>query len=458
MLIKKWLFNHWAMKLEHQFDKVIRDKLKFYQAETSDNIWEKIESQLPGKKNRLIFSLAGIMTISFTLILLYLRITDAGQSAKLPEYNVPTVLPSEKIASEIIITDKSLSLSENNQLLKNKYNNGEFYEQQQNRKLTHTDFTDTDIILKQESIKENAAASETPAEISDQKICSSFSELAIPLLNNATILPSVLDQFYVENREKHKNKDACLIQFDGYRKKYFFEILNSLDLPLKHLKAIGEDQIEYINARKSTEDVLLSFSTGFRAGMTITRNLEIMTGGQFSQINEQFDYTDPESSQTKIIIIKSYVKNNMGETIDSVITQQTIQIPGTHTYKIQNYYRFIDVPVVLGYQIFSKRRFSVFANAGVIANLKFMQKGAILDDDAVTISKFSENKPNDLFLSNAGFSSYTGLSIKYALSPGLQISLEPNLRHQFSSLTNDDYPVAQKYTTFGIQGGIRFVF
>jgi hypothetical protein len=63
-----------------------------------------------------------------------------------------------------------------------------------------------------------------------------------------------------------------------------------------------------------------------------------------------------------------------------------------------------------------------------------------------------------LFLSNAGFSSYTGLNIKYALSPGLQISLEPNLRHQFSSLTNDDYPVAQKYTTFGIQGGMRFVF
>jgi len=446
------------MKLDHQFDKLIRDKLKFHQTEVPEHLWEKIEVQLPRKSNKFIFTLAGIMTISFTLILFYIRMSDAGQPTRRVEYNFRTMLPSEKFASAQINAKKPIPLGENQQELATIKSNIDISHQTKNTGTLYTDNISSSIGVNQTETKFNSSTPINQFEADKLNIIDPKVNLTIPELHKPANIQSLFGHFNTQNRVKYKNKDACLVQFDGYRKKYFLELVNSVDLPVKHLSAMGDDQIKYINARKSTENVFLSFSTGFRAGLAITRNLEIMAGGQFSQINEQFDYTDPESSQTKIIIIKSYVKNSMGETIDSVITQQTIHIPGTHTYKIQNHYRFIDLPIVLGYQIFSKRRFSVFANTGIIANLKFMQKGAILDDDAITISKFNENQPNNIFLENAGFSSYTGINIKYALSPGLQISLEPNLRHQFSSLTNDDYPALQKYTTIGVQGGLRFIF
>ncbi len=447
------------MKLENQFDKVIRDKLKFHQTEPPEYIWEKIEIQLPGRNYKNIFSLVGILTISFTFTLLFLRLSDLRHPVMMAKNELSTLNASKKIGSIQSNAIQPSNLSKiYHQNSKKRYNPNTFIFQAALMNEFYPKYMDSNKSLDQIDSSLSSKALNAQPEKTGPNTASNYLDQNISKLSIPEKIESVFGRYISENYGKYKTKNACLIQFDAYKKKYFIEIFNSLDVPIKHLSGIGDDQLKYIHARKNTESLSLAFSAGFRTGLTISRDLEIMAGGQFSQINEQFDYTDPESSQTKTIIVKSYIKNSTGETIDSITTQQTIQIPGTQTYKIQNYYRFIDIPVVLGYKIFSKRRFSVFANAGVIANIKFMQKGAILDDDAVTISKFNENQTNNVFLRNSGFSSYTALNIKYALSSGLQLSLEPNLRHQFSSLTNDDYPIEQRYTVLGIQGGLRFIF
>ncbi|MBK8854323.1 MAG: hypothetical protein IPN10_09520 [Saprospiraceae bacterium] len=92
------------------------------------------------------------------------------------------------------------------------------------------------------------------------------------------------------------------------------------DIPLRSMRARESAFTNLVNKRKETETPLYSYSLGARLGFRMSEKFNIYTGAHFSRINEKFEYTDPESSQTKVVKTTLYIKDSAGNIKDSTFT------------------------------------------------------------------------------------------------------------------------------------------
>lgn len=227
----------------------------------------------------------------------------------------------------------------------------------------------------------------------------------------------------------------------------------------RSLSSITGDNQSYIDMRNQTEHSLYSFSAGVRFGYNVGYRWNIHTGVNYSQINEKFDYIDPESNQTRLITIKDYIYQN-GSIVDSTVTEELVTVPGTSKLKVYNRYRSLDIPVLARFTILANRNFSLSSMAGVFINMAASQKGMFLDNDGMNPVDFTSNVENNFeaFKTQLGVSLYANISLAYHILPNVDLLLEPNIRVQTESMTAGDYPVNQKYNTIGLSTGVRFKF
>ncbi|MBC7884524.1 MAG: hypothetical protein H7X99_03570, partial [Saprospiraceae bacterium] len=244
--------------------------------------------------------------------------------------------------------------------------------------------------------------------------------------------------------------DTQDISLDGYI---------SHDYTSRHLSLKSGGSSSYLDMRNQTEHGNYSFSAGIRFGYNISYRWNLHTGLNYSQINEKFEYTDPESNQTRIITIKDYIYQN-GKIVDSIITEELIIVPGTSKLKVYNKYRTLDIPILARYTLLANNKFSLSAISGLYINLTQSQKGMFLSPDESTPVAFTKGTEEGIktFKNQLGISVYAGVSLAYHLTSSLDLLLEPNARIQTESMTLDSYPLSQRYNTFGMTTGIRYKF
>lgn len=255
---------------------------------------------------------------------------------------------------------------------------------------------------------------------------------------------------------KEKEAKACPFVLNSQDKSV--DIYYSNDFGSKSLSGAAAS-LSYRDMRQSTESALYSFSVGARFGYNLSYRWNLHTGFNFSQINEKFEYIDPESNQTRIITIKDYVYDN-GKIVDSVVTQQTILVPGTTKHEVFNKYRTFDIPVLGRYTIFANKNFSLSGVAGVFINIALQEKGMILDpnNNKPILMTSTDDEGESIFKTQLGLTGYGSLSLAYHLSSNVDFLLEPNVRLQTESITNDNYALQQKFNTYGISTGLRYKF
>lgn len=256
---------------------------------------------------------------------------------------------------------------------------------------------------------------------------------------------------------KEKPAKACPFVTDHQNKSV--DVYFSHDFPMKNLTSVSAEFEGYKSMRQQTETAMYSFSAGARFGYNLSYKWNLHTGFNYSQINEKFEYIDPESNQTRIITIKDYVYTN-GKITDSIITEEQVIIPGTTKLKVYNKFRSFDIPVIGRYTLLANKNLSLSAMAGIYFNLSLVERGMILDSDNSTPISISGDKKseNDIFKSQLGLSGYGALSMAYHLTSSLDLLLEPNVRFQTESMTTADYPLQQSFNTFGVSTGLRFKF
>jgi hypothetical protein len=237
------------------------------------------------------------------------------------------------------------------------------------------------------------------------------------------------------------------------------DVYMSHEYAMKHLSDPTSLNSDYLAMRNETENTVYSFSAGVRLGYNVGYRWNLYTGFNYSQINERFQYTDPESQVTKVIITKDYVYQQ-GKIVDSIITEEIITVPGTTKLKIHNRYRTFDVPVLGRYTLYADRNISLSAVAGVFINLAFRQKGMIIgtdSDEPVHIASGPDEQKN-IFKSQLGVTGYGALSMAWHVSPLFDLVIEPHFRMHTTSLTHEKYPLQQRYNTVGLTTGLRYRF
>lgn len=260
-------------------------------------------------------------------------------------------------------------------------------------------------------------------------------------------------------QQSNKEPQAKACPFGESSRNTHVDVYMSHEYAMKHLSDPTSLNSDYLEMRNDTESAVYSFSAGVRLGYNVGYRWNLYTGFNYSQINERFEYTDPESQVTKVIITKDYVYQQ-GKIIDSIITEEIITVPGTTKLKIHNRYRTFDVPVLGRYTLYADRNISLSAVAGVFINLAFRQKGMIIGTDSdkpVDIASGPDEQKN-IFKSQLGITGYGALSLAWHVSPLLDLVVEPHFRMHTTSLTHEKYPLQQRYNTVGLTTGLRYRF
>ncbi|HRG19709.1 MAG TPA: hypothetical protein PLQ57_01720 [Saprospiraceae bacterium] len=278
---------------------------------------------------------------------------------------------------------------------------------------------------------------------------------------NTTTIPSFLrvfgtDQSDVIEEINSSMKKHSALQCPSFVRKdnvTFFELYFSNDYAIKSLHEKNAEGSGYRALREKTESPYLSYSAGFRIGMGWNNGLAFKTGFNYSNINEKFSYTDPNSVQIQTITTVKYIYDDQFNIIDSIKTTENVEIPGTNTVTHYNKIALYDIPLLVQYTIPGKRRLSYSLVVGPLVNLSLVQSGKILDPYSNKLVKLQEA---EIYKNNIGLSFYGGLGINYQLTKNVQMSIEPNFRWMPGSITKVTHPVDQSYFLANVAAAIRY--
>lgn len=465
----------------NQFDKIFRNKLEHHTVDVPAGSWDNIASRLPQQKKQLR-PLVPIMFISFG-ILVFVGVLI------LSRYASPNVANNQNLNSN---NQDQSSFAENSNTKVNQHLETSSINQTESLTSNISNTLSSNIVQTTSSksslnlnINRNFDLSANTSsvigsqnDLSEDVHLSSAQDLAIDsdpsMISMAYRAPIHVEaisnklkntKFPVQRRIKYavpfkqnsKPVKACPFTFDAQDKS--IDVYFSHDYASKTLQPNGGESQGYLDMRNQTEKSMYSYSFGARFGYNLSYRWNLHTGFNYSQINEKFEYTDPESNQTRLITIKDYVYEN-GKIVDSIITEETVVVPGTEKLKVFNKFRSFDIPVIARFTLLANRHLSLSATAGVYVNLGFSQRGMMLGENSNTPIEFTSGKENAevIYKTQLGLSVYSGISLAYHLTSNIDFVLEPHVRLQTESMTVGDYALRQNFNTFGVATGLRFKF
>lgn len=444
----------------NQIDKMFKHKLEHYHVEIPDGAWENIASRLPEpkRKYRPWWALASVLTVVLIAGGTSLFMSDSSKSTLSSSNDCK--IHSSSIANNQFAEVLTINHENKNDLTLLGISGGKNETSTSHLQNATDKHKSLNIDNKYIKVSKDVTV-QNIIDIPENDIVSYESRnfVQIPYLATNTI-----NHDLVPNRKllakgifiKEKEAKACPFVIDTQDKSV--DLYFSHDFVTKSLSGSAE-LADYKNMRLATEQPMYSYSAGARFGYNLSYRWNIHTGFNYSQINEKFEYVDPESKQTVITKKINYVYDN-GRIIDSVVTEETVILPGTTKLSVYNKYRTFDIPLLGRYTIFANKYLSLSGVAGIFFNISMHEKGMILDaNNNKPISFYSKDDEGlTMFKTQLGLSGYGSLSLAYHISDRLDFLLEPNIRLHTEPMTNEQYPLAQKFSTFGISTGLRYKF
>ncbi len=238
--------------------------------------------------------------------------------------------------------------------------------------------------------------------------------------------------------------------FKTGKRHWYGELATGTTTSLRDLQAREGEFIPYANGRADTETAAFSYNTELRLSIVSPNGFAFRTGLNYTQLNDQFDYYNP--NETKMTITNYYGPN--GE----IISQDTIIEIGTREKTTRNRFRMIDVPLIMGYELkYDKVTFAF--NAGMYLNLSYTQKGDFLSPSDQEPVSFSSDAIDayPAYKSQIGLGWYGSIGMYYQMNARTHVYLEPSLRMYTQSSTIEEYPLKQNYALGSLNIGLRRV-
>ena len=119
--------------------------------------------------------------------------------------------------------------------------------------------------------------------------------------------------------------------------------------------------------------------------------------------------------------------------------------------KIKNRYHYLEIPLLIGFQT-NKNKVNIEIGTGVSFGFLVSANGKLPDLDNNSLLEINKNSD---FLRNTSFNYILRAGIQYNINSSLSLIAKPYFKRNLNSVFKVDYPIIQKYTTFGIDIGVR---
>jgi len=259
------------------------------------------------------------------------------------------------------------------------------------------------------------------------------------------------------------------LELSQQNSRYYAELFFSPLYTYNQLTAKNGSYEELMTERKNLEKPLVSYSVGGNFYYMLTNSVFLQTGLAYSRLGEKFSKGGVMSIDSATVSLAD--SNTVWfYNIDSFYVGIYDSIPYTYatgTYHTEmnydstfknsvssiNRFSYLEIPIILGYQ-FNRPRFSYSVKAGIITGFLLNASGKSLSTgDAQTIEDINSN----MLFKKPVFSYTFGTGISYQITERFYLTGEAYYRKSFTSIFKE-YPLIQKYETYGLRLGIRYGF
>ncbi|MDZ4749045.1 MAG: hypothetical protein SH808_11185, partial [Saprospiraceae bacterium] len=250
--------------------------------------------------------------------------------------------------------------------------------------------------------------------------------------------------------------DPNCYKFSGPGSKYAItaDLLGGPGFSPKSYEQNSSEYSIYADARKATENYQYAWSVGARINLHHRSGFKGSLGFLYTQAGDIFDYTDSLATQSTTRIDSFFSADG------TFLYEETSQvlILGTLIKKIHNTYKYVDIPLLVGYEM-PMGRSSIMLHAGPVINLTTTRKGQILDP-MLHPRYLTEGETGaiDVYKTNLGMSIYLGVGMLFPLTDHLSWLIEPSLLYRLNPVSLDSYPLKEHRHYAGLNVGLRYHF
>ncbi len=451
-------------------DKLFQDKIGKHESAYSSDVWDNIASALDKteKKRRGLTWLwfGGFLIIGG--LVSYVLLTSVKTSDKIPAVSSMTSTTASISTSDILAKKENVIVDQNTIEEKSDQVEAPLSIIEKTTRPVIVDQSNTETDFQSSSSYADRVAFRTTQETEILVPNSEFSKNKlsprqdIDPLSSLGLTESTLtyNMHLMPDRRFGRQVPTDCPEFTVNRPGLYVDLYYAHEIGLRSLKAKVPEFEEYVGLRNESESARYSFSAGVRLHYVLNKGFNIKSGLNYSQINEVFEYEDPESIRfvTTITTDSIYDPVKMIWLVDSDTIRT--QVNGTKVTRIQNRFRQLDIPVILGYESKINDKFSYSINVGVYLNILFAQRGQFLDPvDHLPVWYGGINSGNyEAYKSNVDVSFYTGAAFIYHWADGIDFYAEPSFRFYPQSFSLGQYPLEQNYSVVGLHTGIRYRF
>lgn len=437
-----------------KLEKVYKEKIYDFQSEVSNSVWTNISASLDqNKRNRRIIVFMIILTVLILLISgVYYFILSSNKS----------VTPKNEKTSILAVKDNSGSFKD---ISTPNVEIAEIEENQINGQSKDNNSDQKDVSYLFSNLGSSGLFSSKELLFPEESKINTNNSSAISEIENIPMLPFEFNtiQGGKTNKTKYLSNNNSESQTVYHRRKGILDdcfpskinswLLEAYASPLYGAKSLKGDNEVLKDSRKNSENPLLSYSTGLRIGYNY-KGAVLKTGFDFTSINEKFRIILKNVISTQTIITIDTIKHSDGT---FTITRDTTikEIYGEEDIKKFNSYRMLGIPLIIGYEL-KYQRHSFGLNAGVIINMLLRKSGSILNKDGKITNL--EDKGDEVFMNRTGASLYSSLFYAYSINDQFAVFAEPVFTYSLFPITKKEYDLKQKYFTYGISFGGRYLF
>lgn len=478
------------MKDDMQFDDFIKGQFKDYSPDVPAHIWENIAAKRKSKPKAFWmnwFSGGNLLLISLLLLIgggtfYYFYSSEknsgnnkniiAGRSSvagiknnsskktKISTNETTPIQPGEKnnvkSEQETNVPNTSINtpaitptntLADSKKIKINLYNNSYFAPLQSSKKRQNKNIYDED---------KSAGDNNNNVAERDKKFLQNDRNNTVLFLPFIIINAREITGTKTINQRNLKLPDCPTLEKNAAGNKKYWEVYAGPDYAFSSFKTYGDTaSTNYLQKRKASTKFSSAFSAGVRYTKVFDNGVSARFGLNYSQINEKFQYFNPNEIKYVTVITTRVVIRSPGDTLyinDTLQYQQS----GTRIKTTYNKYRNIDIPVVMGYEL-GNGKFHANINAGVIINIYSWYKGDVLDSLYQPVS-ITTGKGNSIyqFKNNIGVGFLGSVSLYYKLNDNIHLLLEPYFRYNLSPMSKENINLQEKYNTVGLRTGLRF--
>ncbi len=227
-------------------------------------------------------------------------------------------------------------------------------------------------------------------------------------------------------------------------------------LPIKTLQRNekAEANGDLLANRKTSEKTLEAFSASAHYTYATKKGLLFRGGLDYKRLNEKFRVSYSKTETEIVNGVLTQTVNAGGQVIAQTTGPKEVTTTTVYSNIAFNNYQFLNVPLGMGFQGLNKKSQWEFAG-GLNVNLLFRFDGTLYNEFAQPVS-FSHPGYAGIFRKNLGLGMWVSYGYSRYLSRNIRWQLSVEAEMHFKSVTNEKYPLVQRYYNFGLKGGLVF--